>query len=113
MFEMVIYFTVIASVCLALIWAEDRITERRGDRRWDHVESALGRGVRITVSAYCSGALPYRCEVAGVVYGFVKWVELDEFIWRIVRGYDTAESACECGAVVLTHPSLGFGGLSR
>lgn len=110
MWEAIIYFIVIACVCLGLIVLDDRITEAPGDRRWDHLESALGRGKRFTVSVLGGGAHAYRVEYGGVVYGFPTWVACEEFMWRVNRGWLPDKAKRECCGVLLSHPSLGLGG---
>lgn len=106
MLEVFVYFAVIASVCGVLIWWDDRVAEAPGDRRHDHVESALGRGVRFTVSVGVGYPFAYRVECDGVVFGFQNWVQAEDFMWWVGRGGDLAESARRCEGVVLTHPSV-------
>lgn len=109
MLEMFVYFTVIASVCGVLIWWDDRISEMPGDRRHDHVESALGRGTRFTLSVGSGYPFAFRVECDGAVFGFQSLTSAKNFIAEAAHGRGLTESARLCGGVLLSHPSLGRG----
>lgn len=102
LFELLFYFVGLFALTVGFLWLESRVSVSSSERRFEALESALGRGVRFTVSAGVGGAHPYRVEHDGVVYGVTS---VDEVSW-LIHDMSAGASAGDLSyAVPLSHPS--------